>query len=208
MTMRLLGFPASHNVQKVLWACAEIDLPFAFEEWAGPFGKTDRPEFLALNPNRRVPVIVDDDGMVLWESHSITRYLCARHAKGTLWPTDDAVRARAERWMDWQLGTVAPTMAPLYNNLIRTKEAERDAKVIEGGLQRLTPLFAILDSYLADTAYVAGDDFTMGDIPIGISTWRWFNLPIDRPDFPNLARWFETLKTRPGYRLHIMKEPA
>lgn len=208
MTMRLLGFQASHNVQKVLWACGELGLDYAWEDWAGPNKNAHLAEFTALNPNSRVPMIVEDDGNVLWESHSITRYLCAKHAKGTLWPTDDAARARSERWMDWQLGTVAPAMAPVYNNLIRTAPADRNQTVIDTGRARLIELFTILDRYLGETAYVGGNDFTMGDIPIGISTWRWFTMPLDRPDLPNLARWFEALKQRPAYREHIMKDLA
>lgn len=208
MTMRLLGFPASHNVQKVLWTCGEIGLDYAWEDWAGPNANAHLPEFTALNPNRRVPVIVEDDGTVLWESHSITRYLCAKHARGTLWPEDDAVRASAERWMDWQLGMVGPTMAPVYNTLIRTAPAGRNQAVVDAGMARLTDLYAVLDGYLANSAYVAGDGLTMGDIPIGISTWRWFAMPVERPDFPNVARWFETLKDRPAYREHIMRDLA
>ncbi len=208
MTMRLLGFPSSHNVQKVLWACGEIGLDYAWEDWAGPNANAHVPEFVALNPNRRVPVIVEDDSTVLWESHAITRYLCAKHARGTLWPEDDAKRASAERWMDWQLGTVGPTMAPVYNNLIRTVPEDRNQAVIDSGMERLAELFGILDSHLARNAHVAGDDFSMGDIPIGISTWRWFNMPVERPDLTNLARWFEALRDRPAYRDHIMKDLA
>ena len=86
--------------------------------------------------------------------------------------------------------------------------AERNQAAIDAGTGRLVELFGILDRYLGETEYVGGDDFTMGDIPIGISSWRWFAMPLDRPDLPNLARWFEALKQRPAYRQHIMKDLA
>ncbi|MEG1116955.1 MAG: glutathione S-transferase N-terminal domain-containing protein, partial [Janthinobacterium sp.] len=75
--LKILGKAASINVRKVLWTCEELDLPYEREDWGSGFRSTDDPAFLALNPNAMVPVLVDGD-LVLWESNTICRYLCAQ----------------------------------------------------------------------------------------------------------------------------------
>lgn len=200
---KILGRKTSSNVQKVLWSCAELDLLFEREDIGGPFGGNDKPEYLALNPNGRVPTLIEDE-FVLWESNSIVRYLASAHGEGTLWPTDARIRASGERWMDWQLSNMAPAIQPVFWGLVRTPEAECDHAAIAAARDNLTGLFAILDRALAGSAYLAGPNFTMGDIPLGIATFRWFNLPIEREEYPNLKRWYGSLVERPGYQEHIM----
>src|SRR5690606_18729823 len=131
------GRKTSSNVQKVLWVCGEIGLPFERENLGGPFGGNDTPEYRALNPNGRVPTIVDD-GFVLWESNSCTRYLAAKHAPGTLYPDDLRVRANGERWMDWQLTIVSPAMVPVFWGLVRTPAEKRDNAAIEQARKKLS----------------------------------------------------------------------
>src|SRR5688500_12185329 len=93
MTLRVLGRKTSINVRKVLWTCAELDLPFEHLE--------SDPHLLAKNPNAMVPVI-DDDGFVMWESNAICRYLAGKQPSGILLPGEPRARARVEQWMDWQ----------------------------------------------------------------------------------------------------------
>ena len=201
--LRIIGRKTSSNVMKVLWACAELGLDFEREDLGGPFGGNDSPEYQALNPNGRVPTIVEDD-FVLWESNSIVRYLAHQHGNGTLWPTDARTRARGERWMDWQLSVMSPAMVPVFLGLVRTPEAERDMAAIGKARDGLAGAMAILDRYLGETEFVAGPDFTVGDIPVGIATYRWFALPIEREDHANLGRWYGALTERAGYQEHIM----
>ena len=99
--LRILGKASSINVRKVLWACAELDLPFEREEWGSGFQSTRSAEFLALNPNAMVPVIRDGD-FTLWESNSIIRYLATGYGDGSLYPAEARARARVDQWMDWQ----------------------------------------------------------------------------------------------------------
>lgn len=201
--LRILGRKTSSNVQKVLWACAELGLEFEREDIGGPFGGNDQPEYRALNPNGLVPTLIEDD-FVLWESNSIVRYLAHNHGQGTLWPTDARTRGRAERWMDWQLTTVTSALGPVFRGYVRTPEAERETAAIAAARDRSAAAMAILDRYLGETTYVAGDDFSMGDIPVGIAVYRWFNLPIEREDYADLKRWYDLLAQRPGFREHIM----
>ena len=202
--LKIIGRKTSSNVQKVLWVCGELGLPFERDDLGGPFGGNDRPEYRALNPNGRVPTIIDD-GFVLWESNSITRYLAAKHAPGTLYPDDLRVRANGERWMDWQLTIVSPAMVPVFWGLVRTPPEKRDNEAIEEARKKLSGVMGILDAHLKDSRYVAGDAFTVGDIPLGIAAYRWFNMEMKREDHPSLRRWYDLLCQRPPFREHIMQ---
>jgi len=205
--LKILGRDTSSNVMKVLWASAELGVDFERENIGGKHGGNDTAEFRSLNPNGLVPVIVDDD-FVNWESNSCVRYLAAKHGYGGLYPEDIQVRAVAERWMDWQVTTVSPAMIPVFRGMIRTRAEDRDIDAIETGRASLSAKMAIINDELADRSFLTGDDFNMGDIPLGIAVWRWFNMPIEREDYPHLKRWCDALCERPGYREHIMKPVA
>ena len=111
--LKILGRKNSSNVQKVLWCCGELDVPFEREDYGGEFGKTCDAAYLAMNPNARIPTIIDDD-LVLWESNSILRYLANKHDDGKLYPKDPGERARGERWMDWQLAVLRDAIHPVF----------------------------------------------------------------------------------------------
>jgi glutathione S-transferase len=202
--LRILGRDTSSNVMKVLWACDELDIPFEREDIGGQHSGNDTASFRALNPNGLVPVIIDDE-FVTWESNSCVRYLAAKHGAGVLYPEDLQTRAVAERWMDWQVTTVSPAMISVFRGMIRTAPEDRDMSVIEKGRTALSEKMAIVNDALADRSYLAGDAFTMGDIPIGIAAWRWFNMPIEREDYPHLKRWCDALCERRGYQRRIMR---
>jgi glutathione S-transferase len=131
--------------------------------------------------------------------------LTTRYGDGVFCPADLQTRAVAERWMDWQATTVSPAMIPVFRGMIRTAPEDRDMDAIEKGRAALSAKMAIVNDTLADRAYIAGDSFTMGDVPLGIAAWRWFNMPIEREDYPHLKRWCDALCERPGYQRYIMK---
>ncbi|MFQ5995026.1 MAG: glutathione S-transferase family protein [Acidiferrobacterales bacterium] len=201
--LKILGRNTSSNVQKVLWCCHELSLGFEREDIGGPFGKNREPEYLALNPNGTIPTVIDGD-LVLWESNSIVRYLAAKHGDGTLYPSDLGARAKSDRWMDWQLSVVVPVINPVFFGLIRTPPEKRDQTAIAAARDKLASAMTILDSELEKTEFVAGSAFTVGDIPVGIMTYRWFTLEIEREDLPNVERWYERLTQRPGFEKHVM----
>ena len=202
--LKILGRDTSSNVMKVLWACAELDLEFEREDIGGRYGGNDTSDFLRLNPNGLVTVIVDD-GFINWESNSCVRYLAAKHDPGGLYPDNLQVRAVAERWMDWQVTTVSPTMIPVFRGMIRTAPENRDMDAIQASRAALSAKMSIINNVLAEKTFMTGDTFTMGDIPLGIAAWRWFNMPIEREEYPHLKRWVDALGERPGYQRHIMK---
>lgn len=205
--LKIIGRDTSSNVQKVLWVCGELELPFEREDLGGPFGGNDNPEYRALNPNGRVPTIIDD-GFVLWESNSCTRYLAAKHAAGTLYPDDLQARGNAERWMDWQIATVSPTLVPVFWGMIRTKQEDRDLEAIEASRKKLSANIAIMDNHLENSKYMAGDSLTVGDIPLGITAYRWFNMEIEREPYHNVKRWYDLLCERPAFQEHVMNPMA
>ena len=114
-----LGQKNSFNVQKVLWCCEELEVPYQRHDAGGRFGVTDQEEYLDRNPTGLVPTIVDGD-LTLWESNSIVRYLAANYGAGSLWPENPAERALADKWMDYQLGTLFPTFKDALVGLVRT----------------------------------------------------------------------------------------
>ena len=202
--LKILGRATSSNVQKVVWLCDELSVPFERTDIGGPFGGNDQPEYLSLNPNGVVPTI-DDDGFVLWESNSIVRYLAEKPGAGTpFWPEDIQARASAGRWMDWALSVLAGRHVPVFQGLIRTPEAERDMAKIGAARDLWAKANLVLEAWLADHEYLSGDAFGFGDIPASPFTYRWFNLTIEREDFPNLKRWHDAICARPAFRKHVI----
>jgi glutathione S-transferase len=206
--LRIWGRTSSINVQKVMWAVAELGLAHERIEAGGAFGRLDTPEYGAMNPNRLIPVLEDDDdddgATRVWESNSIVRYLAARYGAGGLWPEDPARRSAADRWMDWQLTTAQPNLGPVFLGLIRTPPEQRDMAAITAAAERLGKAMQVLDGHLAHRPFVAGDGLTMGDIPVGCVYWRYVNLDIARPSLPHLDGWYARLQERPGYRQQVM----
>ncbi len=198
-SLKLWGRMTSINVKKVVWAAQELGLDFQRTEAGGAFGVVRTPEYLARNPNALVPLMEDDD-FVLWESNVIVRYLCAKHAPGTLYPTGLRERFDAERWMDWQQTTFNPASRPAFWQLIRTAPEQRDMAAVAASNAAVEALLATLDAQLARHAYVAGDHFSMADIPLGCEAHRFFKLPQPRQSWPHVDRWYRALSTRPAAR--------
>lgn len=199
--LKIWGRSNSINVQKVLWTCAEADITFERIDAGMQFGVNNTPEFKAMNPNGLVP-LMDDDGFLLWESHAIVRYLSRKHGMGTLCPSDPQNAADADRWMEWYSTTLWNHMKPIFWNLIRTPPEKRNLAEVEENRVKLAGYLAMADAQLAKTSYLAGSQFTMGDIPLAVLCHRWYNVPIERPALPNLKRWFDTVLARPGFQRH------
>lgn len=196
--LKVWGRSNSNNVKKVLWCAAEAGIAYERIDVGGAYGGLDRPEFAALNPNQQIPVVEDGD-LVLWESNAIVRYIAARYAPGMLYADDPARRALADRWMDWTSLAFLPPFTTLFQGLVRTPPAQRDMEAIHKAITRAARLLMIADDQLARQPWLSGGIMGMGDIPLGTLIHAWFTLPIDRPHLPNLARWYDTLLTRPAY---------
>jgi len=200
--LKILGKPVSINVRKVLWLCEELALPCELEAWGAGYRDTHVPEFMALNPNALVPVVVDGDA-VLWESNTICRYLAAKHGREDLLPRDALARARVEQWMDWQAGELNNSWRYAFMGLVRGSDAHRDAAAIAASVAAWNRHMAILEGQLAKSGdFVAGATFTLADIVLGLSVNRWFMTPITRPELPHVQAYYDRLATRAGFRRH------
>ena len=201
--LKIWGRKNSINVMKVLWACDELGLAFDRVDLGGAFGGTQEPEYLARNPNARVPTI-EDKGLVLWESNAIVRYLAVTYGNPGLLPADTQSRWIAEQWMDWQQTTLHPPATKLFWELIRTEPEDRDPEGIEAARISAGEAWTLLDEVLAKSDFLAGAEFSMADIPLGAAAFRWFAFDIERPATPNVRAWYERLCQRPPYQTHIM----
>ncbi|MEN3952277.1 glutathione S-transferase [Iodidimonas sp. SYSU 1G8] len=197
------GRKTSQNVFKVMWLLAELDLPHRRIDTGGRYGGLDTPEFGAMNPNRKVPVIKDGE-LVLWESHSILRYLSARYGAGTFWPGDPAERALVDRWTDWCATALQPAFMDLFWGYFRTPPEQRDWAFINSALDRTIHLFGLMDEVLSRQPWLSGERLTMGDIPAACTIHRWYSLDLAKPRFAHVEAWFERLQERSAYREHVM----
>lgn len=200
--INIWGRRNSSNVQKVMWIMAELGLEYKRHTLGGTFGGLDTEEYKKLNPNSKIPVI-DDDGFILWESNSIVRYLAQKHSEGNLWPSDPHKRALADQWMDWMLPEVGMDSMVVFFGLVRVPPEQQNKEAIEASAQKLGQTYSILDRYLASNDYIAGDAFSMGDIPLGVNLNRYYNLDVKHADLPHIKAWFERLQQRPAFQEHV-----
>ncbi len=202
--LKVWGRRNSQNVQKVLWLVGELGLAHEHIPAGGAFGRLADPDFGALNPNRTVPVI-EDDGVVVWESHAILRYLAGRYGGEAWWPADPGERSLADRWLDWAQAQWQPAfLSGVFWGFYRTPEAQRDSQAVARSVARCTELLQLVERQLEGRAWLTGDRLTLGDIPLGSCLYRYFGLEIERPALPRVEAWYQALTERPAYREHVM----
>jgi glutathione S-transferase len=201
--IKIYGRASSYNVQKVMWLIGELSLPHVRIDVGGKFGGLDATEFLAKNPNGKIPVI-EDDGFVLWESNAIVRYLAAKYAAGTWCPSDPTVRARADQWMTWASGELHAGFMGIFWGYWRTRESKRDWTAIKASQDQCSREFTLLDRILVEQPNLSGDRLTMGDIPAAAMLYRYFTMGLEIPHLPNVEAWYARLSQRRAYREHVM----
>ncbi|CNE84944.1 glutathione S-transferase [Yersinia mollaretii] len=189
----------STNVKKVLWCLEELALGYERIDVGGQYGKLNEPLYRAMNPNGLIPCLQDED-FILWESNTIVRYLAAQYGESRLYLADARQRAEAEKWMDWVTSSVVEPFKAVFIGLVRTPPEQQDKERIAQGIEQLNRLMAIADSALAQQAYLSGDKFGIGDIPLGCLAYAWFNLSITHPELPHLQRWYQSLTQRAAFQ--------
>lgn len=197
--LKILGRVTSINVRKVLWTCGELGIAYEREDWGAGFADPKTPEFRRLNPNALVPVIIDD-GFVLWESNAIIRYLGEKH--GGLIPADIETRAMMSQWLSWQSSELNPAWGYAVAKLIRKLPGYDDESRFAASIKAWGEKMGMLEARLAETgAFVAGEDFTIADIALGLSVHRWLQCPFaDKPEMPAARAYRDRLAARPAAR--------
>ena len=198
--LTIWGRANSVNVQKVLWCLRELDLGYERIDAGMNFGKNNEPPYLAMNPNGRVPTLVEGD-FVLWESNSVMRYLCMAPGQNSpIYPQAPKLRASVDRWLDWTLSTLQPVDRPVFWALVRTPPGKRDMAAIQKDADAEALVWRIVEAQLATRRFIEGDQFTIADIALGAYARRWLGVEgIAKPHLPNLERWFAQLADRPGF---------
>ncbi|MFZ3581788.1 glutathione S-transferase family protein [Loktanella sp. DJP18] len=196
--MILWGRASSVNVQKVLWALAELDLTYAHRTVGGKYGGLDDPAFAALTPVRKVPVLQDGD-VAIWESHAILRHLARR--TGRLGDPPGAV----DSWMEFGSTALQPPFIAVFWQRVRLLPQDRSAGVEADSLAAIASALAMLDTGLSDgRAHLAGDAFTIADIAVGCLFHRLLDLyPDSLADTPHVAAWHARIAGRPHYRAWV-----
>jgi glutathione S-transferase len=190
--LKVLGRVTSINVRKVLWALDELGLAYEREDWGMPLRDPKVPEFLALNPNGQVPVLVENE-FVLWESNAILIYLAER--EGALLPDQLEQRALTLQWLGWQASELNPPWGYALNALIRKTPGYDDPARVADSMARWTAKMEILEAALVRGDSI-GNGFTIADIALGLSVHRWMSMPVERKELPAVADYYERLMSR------------
>ncbi|MFN3131358.1 glutathione S-transferase family protein [Roseibium sp.] len=193
----------SSNVRKVLWCLEELGLNYEQIDAGGAFGVVDTPDYLALNPNGRIPCLQDGD-FTMFESNAICRYLARTYGTAPFLLDDPREWALADQWMDWTTFSFGMLFRNLFWNLVRTAPEDRDEAAITHGIEHCSAQFAVVDTLLKDQPYLSGHACGVGDIPLGSLAYAWFNMDFERPDQPYLAAWYKRLTERPAYQKGVM----
>ncbi|OQP35516.1 MULTISPECIES: glutathione S-transferase family protein [Pantoea] len=197
--LKILGRDSSINVRKVLWLCDELDLDYDHEAWGTEPDSLRKPEFLALNPNALIPVLIDDD-FVMWESNAILRYIANAYEGDWLYPQNPRARAPIDQWMDWQSTELNTSWRYAFMSLVRNSPAHQDPRLLAAACKGWTHTMGILNQQLEKTGrYVAGRNFTLADIGVGLAVNRWFETPLDHPNLPAVRNYYERLTERTPY---------
>jgi glutathione S-transferase len=202
--IKLLGRQTSGNVQKVIFCLEELRVPYVREDYGRQFGNTLTDDYRKLNPTSKVPTLVDGD-VVIWESHTILRYLAAKHGP-TLTGASPAERTLVERWMDFLLGALNTPYVAVFKDA-KKPAAERAADFAAQSTDLVAQL-KILDGHIAARPWFALDRFTIADMALGTIVKRCLEFPIERPPYPELTRWQAAIEARPAFAVAVGAKPS
>lgn len=202
--LEIWGRRSSSNVQALMWCVGELGLEYVRHDAGEIFGVTDSDAFGEMNPNRAVPVLRDAGGEALWETGAILRYLAASYGSSEFWPDAPRDRAQVDKWAEWAKINIAMNFTvPVFWRVVRAPVAKRDPKAIAAALDTLHAKLAIAERRVETHAWLGGSAFTLADIQFGHVLYRYFDIEIDRPEWPNLQRYFDALMRRPAYAEHV-----
>lgn len=196
---------ARSRAQRTLWMVYELGIPFEHDDLTPRSPGTKTPEFLALNPNGRLPVI-EDDGFVLYESMAINFYLARKH-NSPLYPSDPKQEALALQWSFWETDRLDRQLANYLTHSSLLPEAERDKAIADAAWADVEPAMNALNGALGKASWLAGPAFSIADLNVACALWR--GLSMDLSQWPALREWFARCWDRPAAkRARAMREAA
>lgn len=193
----LYGFPFSQHSRRVvsLLEAAGLDYEFKMVDMAN--GEHMSPDFLAINPNHQVPVLISTD-IKLHESNAILRYLCNKHHLDTWYPQDVNQRAKVDQWLDWVQCRMSPAVIGIVLNKVFMGDGG-DLDAIKLGQEKMTELTSILESVLTDSQYLTGNKPTIADLAL-VSNVFQLELAKEVPPGKSIDRWYKTMLEIEGVR--------
>jgi len=193
--MKLYGTPISRALRSI-WAAEEVGVDYELIPTSN-LADSKTPEYLAINPNGRIPALVDGD-LVLFESMAINLYL-ARIYGGKLYPSDSHDEARAIQWTIWGMTELDPHLIPMVVHKVILPENERDPAVVANAEAAVERPLAVLDAQLADREYLLGGDFSIADLNVAgaLLTANFVNFDISKHE--NATRWMSRCTGRPSF---------
>ncbi|MGV8853321.1 MAG: glutathione S-transferase family protein [Devosia sp.] len=198
--LKILGRVTSINVRKVLWALDELGTGYEQQDWGMPLRDPKVPEFLALNPNGQVPVLLDGD-FVLWESIAILGYVNQVYGKGGLMPAAADQQALAMQWVLWQNNEMGSHWGYPLMSIVRKQPGFDDPHKLAANIAAWTVKMEIIEAHLArGGAFVVGDSFSLADIAIALGLHRWFATPFDHAPMPAAEAYYRRMAARPAAR--------
>ena len=199
--LRIYGSARSRGV-RTLWMAGELGLQYEHLDYAPRSPQTRTPEYLALNPNGRVPTI-DDDGFVLSESMAINLYLAKKHGK--LYPADAKHEALAWQWSFWETDRLDRQLTTYANNAFVLPEAQRNPAAAKAAWDEIAPALDVLEIALGKSRWLAGSEFSIADLNVAAAMVR--ALSFDLGKWPKVHEWLHRCWDRPaGKRALAMRE--
>ena len=200
--IQLYGRRNSINVQKVSWALCELNIEFKWHDEHGKFGTVNVENYEKLNPQLIVPTL-DHNGTIINQSNSIVRYLYRKHTDVYEISKAEDI-AIAEQWMEFQATDLQLNMTPIFWGLVRNPPEDRDQDLIDKNIILLNKKFEIFDNFLKGHEYILNNSFGMSDIIMGVATYRYNSLPIERPNLVNLQNWYKKISSRNCFKKNIL----
>lgn len=195
--MKLYAHPYSNAARRVHMLCEECAIPYTYETVDLMKGEQYAPDFLAINPNAKVPAI-EDDGFMLWESNAIMRYLAEKYGASSWWPKEPEARARVDQWLDWTQTRLGPEAGKImFNTLFAGDNGDKQA--IESAKKWLEKILPVMDSTLSKSDYLCGDTLTLADLAAVTNIAYLEMCEYDLGAYPNVNKWYRALKQRPSF---------
>jgi glutathione S-transferase len=202
--IKVWGRASSSNVQALMWVIGELDLPYERYDVGFTHGGNNTPDFLKMNPNGTVPVLQDGDGTPIWETGAILRYLASKYADDSFWPADAEERAVVDKWAEWaKLNIAVNFTVPIFWRVARTAPLKRNTEAIRQAVSNLEGFLAVAEAQLAKHAFLATSNFSLADIQLGHLLYRYFEIDIQRSNFPNIETYYRRLNERTAFKEHV-----